>query len=490
MSIRYYPENKSPNIEQNLDEEGKFVDIDFPNNDDSLFNKKKGVKDEDFEKEIRKKLEKKDDSKFKWIRLFSSNEYIFDNKLSKSELIEKEKNKNIIQGSIGNCYFISYLHKLKCEKPDIFTSIIRDVKPKKGYIEVNFFIKENNRIEEVVVYVDDYVPYKDFSLYRPLFSHYKSFEDKKFVVGIYLLVEKAYAKFCGSYRNIKGSNQKKDYMLNLTGSKTQYKYLYEFYKNLPLNNLSKVDKNKIFTEIHEFSKENMILVSTKKEYEEGEYTKFGVCGNHQYDYIKGKTLSSIDNKSEDFFFHLWNPHGRNINPESMDFFFIINNSYLSNLWNWFWGKNEPGYYKYEGFDDINKLNKIGFDTGDIYLNLERFLYAFNRFSFQNRKKVSENYKKYHKNNDLLKLFPLFYYIFGRSIFYQKSDYFIAKIIKELYKNEDKKSEKIIKKIVEEEKDDNEMNSDLFQKSENNETKEKLKKTNEEIKNEILKSLKR
>ena len=83
MSIRYYPENKSPNIEQNLDEEGKFVDIDFPNNDDSLFNKKKGVKDEDFEKEIRKNLEKNDDYKFKWIRLFSSNEYIFDNKLSK-----------------------------------------------------------------------------------------------------------------------------------------------------------------------------------------------------------------------------------------------------------------------------------------------------------------------------------------------------------------------------------------------------------------------
>ena len=116
MSIKYYPENKSPNIEQYLDTEGKFLDIDFPNNNDSLFNKEKCVKDEEFEKETRSYLRIDDKYKFKWIRLFSSDEYIFDSNLSKSELIEKEKNLNLIQGSIGNCYFISYLHNLKLEK--------------------------------------------------------------------------------------------------------------------------------------------------------------------------------------------------------------------------------------------------------------------------------------------------------------------------------------------------------------------------------------
>lgn len=34
--------------------------------------------------------------------------------------------------------------------------MIRDVKPKKGYMDVNFFVERNNVIEEVVVYVDDY----------------------------------------------------------------------------------------------------------------------------------------------------------------------------------------------------------------------------------------------------------------------------------------------------------------------------------------------
>ena len=91
MAIKYYPENKSPNIEQHLDKEGKFLDNDFPNNDDSLFNKEKGVKDENFEKEVRECIQVDEKYKFNWIRLFSSNEYIFDSNLSKSELIEKEK---------------------------------------------------------------------------------------------------------------------------------------------------------------------------------------------------------------------------------------------------------------------------------------------------------------------------------------------------------------------------------------------------------------
>lgn len=479
MSIKYYPENKSPNIEQHLDTEGKFLDIDFPNNDDSLFNKEKCVKDKEFEKKTRSYLSVNDKYKFKWIRLFSSDEYIFDSKLSKSELIEKEKNLNLIQGGIGNCYFISYLHNLKLEKPDIFISIIRDVKPKKGYMEVNFFVERNKVIEEVVVYVDDYIPYIDFDKYRPLFSHYQSLEEKKYVAGLYFLVEKAYAKFCGSYRNIVGSNLTNDYMFNLTGTKRRIKYLRDFYIDY-----KEEEKNKIFTQINEFSKENIMTVGTPKKYEEGEINKFGVICNHEYDYIEGLILNSNDNNNKDFFFQLWNPHGSNEKPESSQFSL---KNILLNIWNWWWGI--PDYYEYKGFDEINIKNKKGFDTGDIYLNLERFLYSFKSFSFQNRKEVSENYAKYHKNEDILKLFrlSLFLFYFSKSFFYKRLDYFIAKIIMGLHKNEDIKSKEIIETIIKDDKNNLTNNEQILsQNSEENETKENLETFNKEIKKEILK----
>ena len=102
---------------------------------------------------------------------------------------------NLTQGAIGDCYFISYLHALKREKPMIFKSIIRDFKPE-GYVEVNFFIEDkNNNIEEIVVFVDDYIPCRhinEFLMY-PIFSRYKYYlmnkEDKeimRYQVGIYI----------------------------------------------------------------------------------------------------------------------------------------------------------------------------------------------------------------------------------------------------------------------------------------------------------------
>lgn len=163
-----------------------------------------------------------------------------------------------------------------------------------------------------------------------------------------------------------------------------------------------------------------MTVGTPEKYEEGEINKFGVCCNHEYDYIEGLILNSNDNNNKDFFFQLWNPHGSNENPESLQF--SLKNQFL-NIWNWWWGKDVtlPGYYGYKGFDEKNIKNKKGFDIGDIYLNLERFLYSFERFSFQNRKEVSENYAKYHKNEDILKLFGLSLLVlyFGKSLFYKR-----------------------------------------------------------------------
>ena len=121
--------------------------------------------------------------------------------------------------------------------------------------------------------------------------------------------------------------------------------------------------------------------------------------------------------------------------------------------------------------------------------MERFLFSFECFSFQNRKEVSENYAKYHKNEDLLKLFglSLFLLYFGKSLFYKRSDYFIAKIIMGLHKNEDIKSKEIIQTIIKDDKNNFTNNEQILsQKSIENETKENLETINKEIKKEMLK----
>ena len=55
--------------------------------------------------------------------------------------------------------------------------------------------------------MDDFVPYEEFPSYcKPLFSCYNSDPLlNKFMVGKYLLIEKAYAQFKGCYKNIEGS---------------------------------------------------------------------------------------------------------------------------------------------------------------------------------------------------------------------------------------------------------------------------------------------
>ena len=40
------------------------------------------------------------------------------------------------------------------KKPFIYKLIIRNCDPNKGFMEVNFFVENNNEIEEVVVFVE------------------------------------------------------------------------------------------------------------------------------------------------------------------------------------------------------------------------------------------------------------------------------------------------------------------------------------------------
>ena len=128
----YYRLNETlPDIE-NIEQ---FIDKEFPPNDESLFSMKDKLKQD---KEAQEQL-----SEFKnnvnphgeesvyWKRIF------FENKNFEEDI----DSSNIVQGRIGDCYFISYLYNLSKYAPEIFGSLFRKQDRDKGYFEINFFLE-------------------------------------------------------------------------------------------------------------------------------------------------------------------------------------------------------------------------------------------------------------------------------------------------------------------------------------------------------------
>ena len=196
--IGYY-DGKPPN----LIEGEKFFDTLFSHdNEETIFGKNsKFYKDKNKIAEFKKMHGYDENEKIKWTRIFSN------------EVIPYEENQDgkldLKQGGLGDCCSISFIHCLKREmKDDIFPSIFSTCKPNEGYFEVFLYIKEkDNSIAKKRVFVDDFIPYKKIpkdlkdlcekQFFMPIFSTYQ--ELNNFMVGKYLLIEKAYAKIEGSY---------------------------------------------------------------------------------------------------------------------------------------------------------------------------------------------------------------------------------------------------------------------------------------------------
>lgn len=220
--------DEETNIEENI-KNGKFIDPKFKTEEKSIFG---DLNDNEIIKYKKEYLNMNPELKISWQRIFDSqNKFIVE---------EKEDKLNVIQGTLANCYFISFIHNLKQNEPNIFYSIIKECDMEKGYFEVYFYFEENGNIVKKSIFVDDFIPYKKLpdyykSLYKPLFSKYmkymKEIPKEKFIqysVGKYLLIEKAYAKISGGYINIIGSKRKYDIGLLLTGVKRKIKYLSSF----------------------------------------------------------------------------------------------------------------------------------------------------------------------------------------------------------------------------------------------------------------------
>ena len=102
---------------------------------------------------------------------------------------------DILQGAIGDCYFVTCLVALAA-KPDRIKKLFKTTAPNKaGCYVLNFYI--NGILEEVVI--DDLIPVDPVSG-NPCFGKSKQSGEKN-VVWV-SLVEKAWAKLCGNYDRV------------------------------------------------------------------------------------------------------------------------------------------------------------------------------------------------------------------------------------------------------------------------------------------------
>ena len=415
-------ENKAPNLEEGQ----KFFDTSFSHeNEKTIFGESKEWTEEKKEKF---KLEHgyKKDEKIKWTRIFSNEKIPYN---------ENEDGKlDLIQGELGDCCSIAFIHCLKREmKDDVFASIFSTCKPIEGYFEVLFYFEEEDKtITRKRVFVDDFIPYKkiprnfknlcDIPEFIPIFSRYEEFDN--FMVGKYLLIEKAYAKIEGSYMDIEG----KDISFHLTGVKSEEKYLVEIMKEKILrrdkdNKIKNELEKQLLTELYKDELNKILLddlrESQKHKEEKKEhiknlenyfenlkkfYTKNIISKNQYLNYSdKYEIFNEIKNESdinlvrinsensllvgpithfgifgnhrydyikgikhdENLFFHIWNPHGKN--PK-------INNDYE--------------------FKDINKINSDGINNGDIVLSFDKFIVTFEKIVYQNKKEIKKMYDKF------------------------------------------------------------------------------------------------
>ena len=288
----YFPINEKQNIENIT----KFVDKEFPNNINSLFNeynplrtyKAKPAIESDFkdDPEGYKASLKKYNNYLKYLKEFKESKDEMEKKIKSGEILwkrvsdiiseevdDQRKEYPINQNYLGDCYLIAFLRRYKEIQPDKYYSLIRYWDFSKGYYEVNFYDENGNNI---VVYIDDYIIVKPDGT-----PYYASIQgENSFIVCRYLLIEKAFAKMNGSYFNINGGYQGINASYSLSGV-------------LPIylkEKLFSLEEEKIYNIINIFLEaENLVLAGTKKK-----VTFDGIVENHMYSVL---SCDEYDEKS-------------------------------------------------------------------------------------------------------------------------------------------------------------------------------------------------
>ena len=301
-----------------------FIDTDFPHNGSSL-------------------IEEDKDTDVEWIRL---EEILGD----EAQLFGDEIHPNdICQGSLGNCWVISAIAALS-EFPDLIQNLfITEDIPPDGKYKLWLFNTSTNEWEEVVI--DSYIPCVDKT---PLYA--MSNGNKMWPV----LLEKAIAKFGGSYRTF-GSKILGHVFPNLTGMSTiqlssKYKKPDRWYKmTVELEESSCIadftDESYSLEELFELISEHdqaENIMSCNSAFSSGE-EKNGIVGSHEYSLLNVAQVEGFQ------LFNLRNPWGHG-------------------EWKGDWSDESDMWNSYPEVKET--LNFVPKDDGSFWISLEDFSIHF------------------------------------------------------------------------------------------------------------------
>ena len=270
---------------------------------------------------------------------------------------------NILQGSIGNCYFLTVISALTNYPTLIFQLFNNGLNiSQNGYYEIN--LKIDKKIATITL--DDYFPY-NIRKNKPVFC--KPYKNEIWV----MLLEKAWAKIRGSYFNMdKGSPfiVLKTFLLSM---KFKEDITYHFYS---LNNSNYKDNiwNMIINIIK--YKKNIFMICLSKENLNDKKKlndlKYSIVERHFYNIIgvcekEGKNILKLRNP--------WgfNSKNKNNNYNKNEFDFIINENddYIDNI-------------------KQDKENFISLEEGEFIIDYNYFCYLFEEIQIYEIKKFSFN----------------------------------------------------------------------------------------------------
>ena len=221
-------------------------------------------------------------------------------------------NNSIIQGSIGDCYFLSIISSLT-KYPSLIYQLFNSLFiPQNGSYEIK--MKVNNKLQ--IITLDDFFPYNT-KTNMPLFC--KPFKNEIWV----MLLEKAWSKIKGSYLNIDNGSPHDvlDFLLlNIDKEKNP------LYKSYLLNNENKYQIwEKIVNQFE--NKKNMIMICLSKD----KISNKKKLNNFYYSIVEKHYYNIIEiykNNDKEKILKLRNPWGYNLKNENYnkiknDFDFII-----------------------------------------------------------------------------------------------------------------------------------------------------------------------
>lgn len=206
-------------------------------------------------------------------------------------LLESIEPADVLQGQLGNCYFISALASLAKTPEKIDQLFVSKKRNSKGAYSI-YLCDSGNWIE---IIIDDFIPcIKEGDQYIPVFARANNND-----VWV-MLIEKAFAKLYGGYQYLDSGYLYEGYNV-LTGAPTQH-FIIKDTKNEKINEAFEFVKRAL-------KKKDSLTAATLESLSDDICSKYGLIQGHAYSIIDLK-----ENNTR--FFILRNPWGKRTNQSN------------------------------------------------------------------------------------------------------------------------------------------------------------------------------